>query len=114
MLFPDSAYDLYRQVTDESEHSWRERAFAGVDHATLGGYLLRLWKIDPVVARIVELHHEPWKTREDDSPDVVDYANLLACLHLLDDDAVLPQEAGVEFVHLVDDLRQALAPLLNT
>ncbi|MEZ5379895.1 MAG: HDOD domain-containing protein [Acidimicrobiales bacterium] len=113
VLFPDSAYDLYRQVSDESEQTWRERAFAGVDHASLGGYLLRLWKIDPMVARIIELHHEPWKARDDDPPEVVDYATLLACLHLLDEDAVIPEAGDDEFVQLVHDLREALAPMLN-
>ncbi len=112
VLFPDSAFGLYRQSENESEHTRREQAFAGIDHASLGGYLLRLWKIDPIVARIVELHHEPWNARDDDAPEVVDYATLLACLHLLDEDAEIPAAAGFEFTQLVADLRLALAPML--
>lgn len=106
-LFPDQASDLYRAARAESEHAWLERAFAGVDHALLGGYLLRMWKVDPFVARIVELHHEPWKAKPDDPTEVVDYATLLACLHLLDADARIPDEADDEFVQLIGDLRAA-------
>ncbi len=113
VMFPDHALDLYRAAKDEAEHSWRERAFAGVDHAVLGGYLLRLWKIDPAVARIVELHHEPWKARPDDPAEVVDYATLLACLHLMHDDAVMPDGADDEFRQLVVDLRGALDPTVK-
>ncbi len=113
VMFPDHALDLYRQARDETEHSWRERAFSGVDHAMLGGYLLRLWKIDPLVARIVELHHEPWKARPDDPAEVVDYATLLASLHLLHDDAVMPDGADADFRDLVTDLRTALDPSIR-
>jgi HD-like signal output (HDOD) protein len=110
VLFPDRALELYSQARDEAEHCWRERSFSGVDHALLGGYLLRLWKIDPVVARIVELHHEPWKATAADSADVVDYATLLACLHLMHDDAIIPEGADLEFRQLTADLRAALDP----
>lgn len=114
VLFPDSAFQLYSKAPDESLHTIRERAFAGVDHATLGGYLLRLWKIDPVVARIVELHHEPWKARDDDHPAVVDYATLLACLHLIDEESTMPAEADGEFIQLVHDLRSAIGTTSGT
>lgn len=43
-----------------------EREVLGFDHGSAGGYLLRLWRIDPVVARAVEYHHRPWDLAADD------------------------------------------------
>jgi DNA-binding NarL/FixJ family response regulator len=36
-----------------------ERREYGVDHAVIGGVLLRRWRLPQVVARAVELHHSP-------------------------------------------------------
>lgn len=43
-----------------------EREVLGFDHASAGGYLLRLWKIDPTVAQAVEFHHQPWQLDAED------------------------------------------------
>ena len=36
-----------------------ERREYGVDHAVIGGVLLRRWRLPQVIARAVELHHSP-------------------------------------------------------
>ena len=42
-----------------AERSKAERREYGVDHAVIGGVLLRRWRLPQVIARAVELHHSP-------------------------------------------------------
>jgi putative nucleotidyltransferase with HDIG domain len=58
------AYPGYRErMSDPSlspdERARSERREYGVDHAVLGGVMLRRWRLPQVIARAVERHHAP-------------------------------------------------------
>ena len=58
------AYPDYLQHTSDptlspDERTHAERREYGVDHAVIGGVLLRRWRLPQVIARAVERHHSP-------------------------------------------------------
>ena len=42
----------------EGEHDW-ERSKLGYDHAVLGGHVMTLWGLPPIVSEVVAWHHQP-------------------------------------------------------
>ncbi|HEY5513908.1 MAG TPA: HDOD domain-containing protein [Geomonas sp.] len=74
---PDASLELLEQcrLTGELLHR-AERARFGFDHADIGGYLLRRWKIPPSVSEPVERHHNCQRAAQ--------YPREASILHLAD------------------------------
>jgi HD-like signal output (HDOD) protein len=53
-----------RVLTQADESFVHERALLGYDHAVLGGHVLDAWKLPPLVAEVVALHHQPGRAFE--------------------------------------------------
>ncbi|HYH58410.1 MAG TPA: HDOD domain-containing protein [Thermoleophilaceae bacterium] len=86
------AYPEYRERMMDTERSPDERAQAeaaehGMDHALIGGVLLRRWRLPSGIARAVERHHAP--DAEGDAA-VVRFADMLS--HYGRGSAVRPDE----------------------
>lgn len=45
------------RASSPEERAWAERRDYGVDHAVIGGVMLRRWRLPQVIARAVERHH---------------------------------------------------------
>jgi putative nucleotidyltransferase with HDIG domain len=63
VVMADAYPDYLERVSDPtlspSERTKAERREYGVDHAVIGGVLLRRWRLPQVVAHAVERHHSP-------------------------------------------------------
>lgn len=81
-----------------------EREVFGFDHCSAGGYLLRLWRLDPVVARAVEHHHTPWLLDAEDPARPL--AARVGAAGLVIDGAASAESAPDWFVDLVDHLHR--------
>jgi putative nucleotidyltransferase with HDIG domain len=57
--YPDYAGHMLDPSVSPDERARAERREYGVDHAVIGGVLLRRWRFPQVIARAVELHHSP-------------------------------------------------------
>jgi putative nucleotidyltransferase with HDIG domain len=57
--YPDYAGRMTEPGMSPEERVRSERREYGVDHAVIGGVLLRRWRLPQVIARAVELHHSP-------------------------------------------------------
>jgi putative nucleotidyltransferase with HDIG domain len=57
--YPDYAGRMTDPGMSPEERVRSERRAYGVDHAVIGGVLLRRWRLPQVIARAVELHHAP-------------------------------------------------------
>ena len=55
--YPDYAARMTDPTLSPEERVRAERREYGVDHAVIGGVLLRRWRLPQVIARAVELHH---------------------------------------------------------
>jgi hypothetical protein len=67
---------------DPRERLRQEIEFYGIDHASLGGYLARQWKMPEKLSSIIEKHHWPmfWPVRElgHTAPDVLKECSILS------------------------------------
>jgi putative nucleotidyltransferase with HDIG domain len=57
--YPDYAEGMADPGVSPEERVRGERRQYGVDHAVIGGVLLRRWRLPQSIARAVELHHSP-------------------------------------------------------
>ncbi len=57
--YPDYLGRMSDQSQSPGERAQVERREYGVDHAVIGGVLLRRWRLPQVIARAVERHHAP-------------------------------------------------------
>ena len=57
--YPDYGERMSDPSCRPSERVAAERREYGVDHAVIGGVLLRRWRLPQVIAQAVELHHSP-------------------------------------------------------
>ena len=57
--YPDYLERMNEPGLSPGERAQAERREYGVDHAVIGGVLLRRWRIPQVIARAVERHHAP-------------------------------------------------------
>ncbi len=67
---------------DPRERLRQEVALYGIDHASLGGYLARLWKMPEKLSSVIEKHHWPmfWPVRElgQTAPDTLKELSILS------------------------------------
>jgi HD-like signal output (HDOD) protein len=67
---------------DPRERLRQEIEFYGIDHASLGGYLARQWKMPEKLSSVIEKHHWPmfWPVREiaHVAPDIVKELSILS------------------------------------
>ncbi len=67
---------------DPRERLRQEVEFYGIDHASLGGYLARLWKMPEKLSSVIEKHHWPmfWPVRElgQTAPDILKELSILS------------------------------------
>lgn len=68
VVMADAYHDYTARTSDPAlspeDRARVERHEYGVDHAVIGGVLLRRWRLPQVIARAVELHHSPEATGE--------------------------------------------------
>jgi putative nucleotidyltransferase with HDIG domain len=57
--YPDYLERMSVPTLSPNERAQAERREYGVDHAVIGGVLLRRWRLPQVIARAVERHHAP-------------------------------------------------------
>jgi len=57
--YPDYIERMADPTLSPAERTKAERREYGVDHAVIGGVLLRRWRLPQVIARAVERHHSP-------------------------------------------------------
>src|SRR5687768_16881626 len=57
--YPDYLGRVMDPTMSPSERTKAERREYGVDHAVIGGVMLRRWRLPQVIARAVERHHAP-------------------------------------------------------
>ncbi|WP_447976764.1 HDOD domain-containing protein [Candidatus Nitrospira bockiana] len=60
--FPDRYGDVLRVEAEGGSRLEAERAVFGATHADLGGYLLSLWGLSPLVSDAAAFHHDPRQT----------------------------------------------------
>ena len=91
VVMADAYPDYIERISDPAlspdERVQGERREYGVDHAVIGGVLLRRWRLPQTIARAVELHHSP---EADQDAAVVSLADGLARYEL--GDVVRPAE----------------------
>lgn len=67
---------------DPRERLRQEIELYGIDHASLGGYLARLWKMPEKLSSVIEKHHWPmfWPVRElgQTAPDILKELSILS------------------------------------
>lgn len=54
-----------------------ERNFIGFDHAELGGYTMKVWKMPSVFIKSIYFHHEPWKSTDPLNTFILAYSNMM-------------------------------------
>jgi putative nucleotidyltransferase with HDIG domain len=69
LMMLQSEEDGYAELLEECTDKWdamhaHEQAAYGFDHAVLGGYVLREWRIPEPLPRVVAWHHSPTKAYE--------------------------------------------------
>jgi putative nucleotidyltransferase with HDIG domain len=57
--YPDYLQHAFDSTLSPNERTRAELREYGVDHAVIGGVLLRRWRLPQVIARAVERHHSP-------------------------------------------------------
>jgi putative nucleotidyltransferase with HDIG domain len=85
--YPGYAERMFDSASSPGERSKTEREEYGVDHALIGGVLLRRWRLPQLIARAVERHHAPDARNE---AAVLRLGDMLA--HYEGGDAVRPAE----------------------
>lgn len=66
--FPETVGELWKPGAGDESFLARERRLFGADHAAIGGYLARNWKLPAELVEMVRLHHLPAGEAIDLSP----------------------------------------------
>lgn len=53
-----------------------ERNFIGFDHAELGGYTMKVWKMPGIFIKSIYFHHDPWKSSDPLHTFILAYSNM--------------------------------------
>lgn len=54
-----------------------EKNFIGFDHAELGGYTMKVWKMPSVFINSIYFQHEPWKSTDPFNAFILAYSNMI-------------------------------------